>query len=52
MKKDKQRSTKHTYKKWETFEDTKGVIGSLISKERQYNGQKKKNNRTKLNTEN
>jgi hypothetical protein len=31
---------------WEKFEDTKGVIRSHKSKDRQHNGQKKKNQRT------
>ena len=30
----------------EKFDDTKGVIKSRMSKDRQYNGQKKKNKRT------
>ena len=35
-----------TYIFKEMFEDTKGVIRSRKSKERQYNGQKKKDKRT------
>ena len=31
---------------WEEFEDTKGVIRIRESKERQHNGQKKKDKRT------
>ena len=41
-----------TYIFKEMFEDTKGVIRSRKSKERQYNGQKKKDKRTKNNIQN
>jgi hypothetical protein len=39
----KRKSTKEQ----EEFEDTKGVIRIYISKNRQYNGQKKKDKRTR-----
>jgi len=35
---------------YEMFEDNKGVISSLKSKNRQYKGQKKKDKKTKQNT--